>query len=299
MINSKVFRLESSDGTNMQLGIIEQFKNEHSLLFTWESSLMMTAYIMSKRSLFSNTSILEIGAGVGLPSLACGHPTIGAKKVAITDRSEELHTLMNLRHVVSLNDLNGVCTVEPLSWDQPHTWLQIHVDYILGSDVLYSTEDFFPLMSFLSHMFAINPSAVFFTTYKNRSARRTLVPHLQLHGMKAEVIPARSFLHQCHFTSGVCLFETTPCVESNADGGRTLHDCSTSIASKNDLVKAVDCNGSEKRRRLNTQQELFCPLKQDELSVEDKTDDFSPSTEYSLERVNVFDETYLLRIQLI
>ena len=71
--------------------------------------------------------------GVGLPSLACGHPAIGAKKVTITERSDELDTLSNLRQVVTLNELDDVCSVEPLSWDQPHTWCQAHVDYILGS----------------------------------------------------------------------------------------------------------------------------------------------------------------------
>jgi hypothetical protein len=63
MINTKVFRLESSDRTQVQVGIIEQFKNEDSLLFTWESSLMMSAYIMNHKHLFANAHILEIGAG--------------------------------------------------------------------------------------------------------------------------------------------------------------------------------------------------------------------------------------------
>lgn len=63
MLNAKMFRLESSDGTTLQLGIVEKFKDEHSLLFTWESSLMLTAYILNRRELFSNSSILEIGAG--------------------------------------------------------------------------------------------------------------------------------------------------------------------------------------------------------------------------------------------
>ena len=69
MINTKVFCLESSDGTSLQLGIIETFKDEDSLLFTWESSLMMSAYIMSNKELFANTNILEIGAGDSITSM--------------------------------------------------------------------------------------------------------------------------------------------------------------------------------------------------------------------------------------
>lgn len=62
MINTKVFRLESSDGTSVQIGVIENL-NADSLLFTWESSLMLAAYVMNHKHVFANTSVLEIGAG--------------------------------------------------------------------------------------------------------------------------------------------------------------------------------------------------------------------------------------------
>lgn len=63
MLNTKIFTLESSDGSDINIGIIEKLRDEHTLLFTWESSQMMSAYILNNKQLFANSSVLEIGAG--------------------------------------------------------------------------------------------------------------------------------------------------------------------------------------------------------------------------------------------
>ena len=75
--------------------------------------------------------------GVGLPSLTCGHALVGAKQVTITERCEELDTLVNLKDIVTLNGLDSTCTVQSLSWDQPQTWPTESCDFILGSVRLF------------------------------------------------------------------------------------------------------------------------------------------------------------------
>ena len=61
---------------------------------------------------------------MGLPALTCAHPALRAKRVIITERSEEQDTLRNLQRLVDLNGVAEVCSVQPLSWDQPATWPQ-------------------------------------------------------------------------------------------------------------------------------------------------------------------------------
>ena len=72
MIITKVFRLESSDETSVQVGVIENIQAD-SLLFTWDSSLLLSAYIVSNKHLFDNASILEIGAGSSTAPVTCPH----------------------------------------------------------------------------------------------------------------------------------------------------------------------------------------------------------------------------------
>lgn len=163
--------------------------------------------------------------------------------------------------------------------------------------MFYSTEDFTPLISFISHIFTINPRAIFLTTYKNRSARRSLAPHLQLYGMKAEVVPAESFCHSCHLRSGVCLFanSTSTIVTSPMHNPiEQVTSVTSSAVASNGTVVSIDetqsCDRSFKRKRLG---EAGGDIVQQDSEVEEQKID------YTLERVTVFDDMYLLRIQLI
>lgn len=264
MINAKIFRMECSDGSKLDLSVVEDLRNEGALLFVWESSLFLAAYIFSHKSLFHQKKVLEIGAGVGLPSLTCAHPEVGAQRVTISERHEEVATLRCLNKIVTLNNAEKKCIVMPLSWDEPESWPLAEYDYILGSDVLYSTEDFSCLTALLSHFFRQNPNAVFLASYKNRSSRRTILPHLHLHNMTASVISSKSFLHSCHLSSGICLFEEF----DNSEIGNMA-------------------NRTSKRQKVSYEQKD---------AVNEKP---QHSSKYSLIDVNTFDGSHLIKIERI
>ena len=76
-------------------------------LFLWPSAFVLAAYIATSED-FRDKHVLELGAGVGLPSLVAGK--IGALKVTITDRSEET-TLRLIQDNIDLNSLGSVCSV--------------------------------------------------------------------------------------------------------------------------------------------------------------------------------------------
>jgi nicotinamide N-methyltransferase len=49
----------------------------------WNAGRLISTYLESNPSLITNKTVLELGAGAGLPSLICAE--IGAKKVVVTD----------------------------------------------------------------------------------------------------------------------------------------------------------------------------------------------------------------------
>jgi len=49
----------------------------------WNAGRLISTYLEKNPSLITNKTVLELGAGAGLPSLVCG--VLGAKKVVVTD----------------------------------------------------------------------------------------------------------------------------------------------------------------------------------------------------------------------
>lgn len=69
---------------------------------------MLASYIVCHAKLFKGATILELGAGVGLPGIAAGF--IGARKVILSDREEEQQGLAALRENIMMNLLEGTCS---------------------------------------------------------------------------------------------------------------------------------------------------------------------------------------------
>lgn len=75
-------------------------------------------------------------------------------------------------------------------------------DVVMGSDVFYSSENFDDIFTIIASVFVSNPSAIFITTYKDRSSKRSLIPYLDVYGMTADYIPLESFLNAAHLSVG-------------------------------------------------------------------------------------------------
>jgi hypothetical protein len=174
MRSVKRFRLETCDGRALEADIVERYEAE-SLVHTWECSLLLSAYLMtmpsasffsfiiSSSQLIRSQSILEIGAGTGLPSIISAK--LNASKVVASERADEDFLLKNLEQIGILNALENFSVVSrlslvvlvdlvcqmPLSWDDPSTWPCTGSDLILGADVFYSTEGSGSLPPFHAH----------------------------------------------------------------------------------------------------------------------------------------------------
>ena len=113
----------------------------------WSASLVMSRWMAQKSLLgrFDNKSVLELGAGCGIPGLSVALYS-DAKSVYVTDFNPA--TVQNLKYNVDINAKRSATQsnagewlerVNALSidWDNESTWPEDKMDFIIGSDLIY------------------------------------------------------------------------------------------------------------------------------------------------------------------
>lgn len=149
--------------------IIESLKEDYGL-FVWPCSIVLAEYVWQQRLRFSGASVVELGAGTSLPGLVAAR--VGSV-VTLTDDSNRVEVLDNMRRVCERNELN--CKVEGLSWgvwDEPI--FSLHANIVLGADVLYDNSAFDNLFATVAFLLRNSPGSVFVTTYHNRSGHHLI-----------------------------------------------------------------------------------------------------------------------------
>uniref|UniRef100_A0A6M2EI57 Methyltransferase-like protein 23 n=1 Tax=Populus davidiana TaxID=266767 RepID=A0A6M2EI57_9ROSI len=113
------------------ISIIENMKEEYGL-FVWPCSVILAEYVWQQRLQFSGVSVLELGAGTCLPGLVAAKLGLD---VTLTDDSNKLEVLDNMRRVCDLNHLN--CKVLGLTWGVwDESIFTLKPKLILGADAL-------------------------------------------------------------------------------------------------------------------------------------------------------------------
>ncbi|KAK4440951.1 Methyltransferase-like protein 23 [Sesamum alatum] len=161
------------------ISIIENMKEEYGL-FVWPSSIILAEYVWQQKSRCSKANVVELGAGTSLPGLVAAK--VGAD-VTLTDDSNRLEVLDNMRKVCNINDVK--CRVLGLTWgvwDAPVFSLRPNI--ILGADVLYDTRAFDDLFATVTFLLQKNPDSVFITTYHNRSGHHLIEFLMEKWGLK-------------------------------------------------------------------------------------------------------------------
>ena len=143
---------------------LEKSKENNVTLFVWPCAIVLSAYLSSiysnDYSRFKDDMILEIGAGVGLPSIVSA--LLGFTKVIITDRENEPNIAKLQYKNIEVNNINKVCTIKSMDWGNLQEVSTLpNIDIILGSDVFYSTEDFNSVLLTISIIFEKNPNSIF------------------------------------------------------------------------------------------------------------------------------------------
>ncbi|VDK75217.1 unnamed protein product [Litomosoides sigmodontis] len=130
-IGGRVFRLRQNWQKNGIAGVI------------WDSGIALARYISEHPELVANRTVLELGAGLGLPSIILTYHD--AKLIHVTDRVNAISLLEeNVRQ-----NANNDCEIQIFAFDwnidQPRQKYQV----ILGADLIYGGITFEPLMKFL------------------------------------------------------------------------------------------------------------------------------------------------------
>jgi ankyrin repeat protein/predicted nicotinamide N-methyase len=128
----------------------------------WAASLIMARWMTDSAPRFQHKTILELGAGCGVPGLAAAFYS-DATKVYLTDVNPT--TLDNLQYNIQLNDnyknnnhqppqhneqeqdchQDRRLSARPINWEDPTTWPKEKVDFIIGSDLIYQ-ESIVPIL---------------------------------------------------------------------------------------------------------------------------------------------------------
>lgn len=130
----------------------ENAEEDTTGLGIWAASLVAAqwmAAVVNPKSFPEVRSVLELGAGCGLPSLVIA-AALPQAVVYATDFNKE--TVANLQHNLELNNptvdraqLSAAAKALLMNWQDSSTWPSEKIDLIVGSDLIYQT-DMVPLL---------------------------------------------------------------------------------------------------------------------------------------------------------
>ncbi|CAO3635159.1 unnamed protein product [Mucor hiemalis] len=159
----------------------------------------MGEFVWHYRSLFAGATVLEVGAGTSIPSLVLAKAS-SVSNLLLTDIPEILPVI---KSCLELNEIQSDVWVQALEWgifgtdtsiDTLITKIDGKIDYIIGSDTFYEPLQFENLLVLISYVIHHhNPSCKFFTTYQERSPKRSIQYLLDKWELQCRYIPKESF----------------------------------------------------------------------------------------------------------
>ena len=154
--------LDLSETFGLQLFADERFLGGREI---WPSGLVLSTAIQQGIVDVADKRILEIGAGLGLPSFVA--ELKGALQVHVSDRPElcDIFTL-NKKHLQSRAEF---VSVDWLELERDQCKLPVDLDLILGADIVYFEEQD-ALIGLLDKLLLPYPQRIFVLAYRERTA---------------------------------------------------------------------------------------------------------------------------------
>ncbi|RVE70088.1 hypothetical protein OJAV_G00084040 [Oryzias javanicus] len=162
----KVFTFEDekkTPGETLTVSIPEVLDPQYGM-YVWPCAVVLAQFVWTHREELSGKTVLEIGAGVGLPGVVAAR--CGAR-LFLSDSSE------------NPSPPTSCCC-------QNWTWF-------LGSDVFYDPKDFEDVLVTIAFLLRKNPRARFWTTYQVRSADWSIEVLLQRWDLDCVPVPLDQF----------------------------------------------------------------------------------------------------------
>lgn len=138
--------------------------------------------------LFVNKNIMELGCGIGIPSIVCSK-FCGANQIIFTDKNMNLLKPLILQ-CAELNEINfkQIPIFENLNWGNYDisvvTKYAKNTDFLIASDCLYDEREFDNFFSILRTIKEANSSIKILTVYEDRGAYDCLLTYAECYGFK-------------------------------------------------------------------------------------------------------------------
>ena len=107
----------------------------------WPSAIALSEYILINRPFFAGKSIIELGCGIGLTTMALIKTS--PQQLIATDYEEQ--ALENTRKNFSLNKIKELPQMQLLDWREPD--IDQKFDVIIASDIAYEERFFQPFIN--------------------------------------------------------------------------------------------------------------------------------------------------------
>ncbi|XP_013885827.1 histone-arginine methyltransferase METTL23 isoform X2 [Austrofundulus limnaeus] len=162
----KVFTFEDKNTEEKLVVSIPEVLDPQHGMHVWPSAVVLAQYLWTHRAELKGRTVLELGAGVGLPGVVAA---LCGAQVILSDSSDSPECLQNLRRSCRANGLHRV-PVLGLTWGDvsPDLMALPELDVVLGSDVFYDPEDFEDVLVTFVCLLRKNPKAQFWSTYQVR-----------------------------------------------------------------------------------------------------------------------------------
>jgi predicted nicotinamide N-methyase len=137
----------------------------------WSSAIGLATYISDNKHLFIGKRVLEIGAGLGLPSIMASFYTTD---IVVTDYIQE--AIDFAAHNWKLNHHEGRANFEILDWRATETFSQ-KFDIVLASDIAYEKGGFDKLFTALFKL--LTPEGIVILSEPNRYIGKPFIERLK------------------------------------------------------------------------------------------------------------------------
>jgi predicted nicotinamide N-methyase len=143
----------------------------------WASAIGMSEYLVENQLITPEKQVLEIGCGLGLPSIVAG--LLGAENIIVSDYFQEALDFAELNWVKNLPQKKA--NFLKMDWRTPPS---IRTDILLASDVAYEKRAFEPLLNAFKTM--IKPQGKIIVSEPNRYISKDFFANLHKEGFNVK-----------------------------------------------------------------------------------------------------------------
>ncbi|XP_078089374.1 EEF1A lysine methyltransferase 3-like [Mustelus asterias] len=140
--------------------------------YIWDAGIALCRYLEKENISFTGKKVLELGSGTGIVGILA---TLLGGNVTLTDQPKILH---QMEYNIAIN-IPSACrhrlNVRPLTWGEDHTNFSKDYDFILGSDLVYSSVYYSSLIRTLHYL--ANPDTTIYLSSALRKGNGSLSFH--------------------------------------------------------------------------------------------------------------------------